>query len=264
MKADHAAEVDRLQTTISEYEARSRERIKGWEDLQHRYEAQNNELHKIRKERDGLLADKAKAEIKAGKQDDEITKLKDERKQLKQDLQTARNELKAEGGLVEELEILREKNRKLSEDYAKLENSVVYEKKQAEQARRAYQDASHHAGMLKNEATTLQDRVAHLQSKVDAEAAKLRELKTQNDESKHLARVKELEQILEARETLLRKKEEELRSIRNNRPTTRATSTQPRSPRAWGNNGSRPTSPGINNGLGNRSSGLRFSSEMSL
>lgn len=264
MKADHAAEVDRLQTTISEYEARSKERINGWEDLQHRYEGQNNELHKIRKERDDLLADKTKAEQKAVKQQDEITKLKDERTQLKHDLQSARNDLKDEGGLKEELEILREKNRKLSEDYSKLEKSVEYEKKQAEGARRAYQDASHHAGMLKNETTTLQERNAHLQSQVDAEAVKLSELKKQNDESKHLARVKELEQTLETRETLLRKKEEELRNIRNNRPATRATSTQPRSPKSWGNNGSRPTSPGINNGVGNRSSGLRFSSDLSF
>lgn len=264
MKTDHAAEVDRLQTTITEWEARYRERIKGWEDLQHRYEAQNNELHKIRKERDGLLEDKKTAETKAGKQEDEIMKLKDEKKQLKQDLQSARDDLKTEGGLKEELEVLREQNRKLSEDYAKLEKSVLYEKNQTESVRRAYQDASHHAGMLKNETTTLQDRVAYLQSQVDAEAVKLRELKTQKDESKHLARVKELEQALEVRENLLRKKEEELRNIRNNRPATRATSTQPRSPKAWGNNGSRPTSPGVNNGVGNRSSGLRFSSEMSL
>jgi chromosome segregation ATPase len=264
MKANHAAEVDRLQTTIIESEARYRERIQGWEDLQHRYEAQNNELHKVRKERDALLEDKTNARIKAGKQEDEITKLKDERKQLKQDLQSARDALKTEGGLKEELEVLREQNRKLSEDYAKLEKSVEYEKKQTESARRAYQDASHHAGMLKNETTTLQDRVAYLQSQVDAEAVKLSELKKQNDESKHSARVKELEQTLEARETLLRKKEEELRTLRNNRPATRATSTQPRSPKAWGNNGSRPTSPGVNNGVGNRSSGLRFSSEMSF
>lgn len=264
MKAAHAAEVDRLQTTITENEARYKERVKGWEDLQHRYEARNKELHQIRKERDNLLVDKTKAEQKAVKQQEEITKLKDERTQLKHDLQSARDDLKTEGGLKEELEVLREQHRKLTEGYAKLERTVEYEKKQAERAREVYQDASHEAGKLKNENNTLQERNARLQSQVDAEAVKLSELKKQNDESKHLAQVKKLEDALKARETLLQKKEEELRNIRNNRPTTRATSTQPRSPKSWGNNGSRPTSPGINNGVGNRGSGLRFSSEMSF
>lgn len=264
MKADHATEVDRLQTTITETEARSRERIKGWEDLQHRYEARNKELHQIRKERDGLLADKTKAEQKATKQQEEITKLKDERTQLKHDLAAARNDLKAEGGLKEELEVLREQNRKLSDDYAKLERSVEYEKGQAEYARIQYQNASQKASELGVENESFRKEIEKIQRLLDAEAAKLSELKMKNDQSKHLAQVEELKQTLEARETLLRKKEDELRNIRNNRPATRATSTQPRSPKSWGNNGSRPTSPGINNGVGNRGSGLRFSSEMSL
>lgn len=257
MKADHAAEVDRLESTISEYEARSQERIKGWEDLQHRYEARNKELHQIRKERDSLQADKAKSEQKAVKQQDEITKLKDERTELKHDLQSARDDLKAEGGLKEELEVLREENRKLNKDNADLTKKKEYEKGQAEYVRIQYQDASHSASELGIENASLKKENEKIQRLLEAEAAKLSKLKMQNDESKHLARVRELEQTLEARDTLLRKKEDELRNIRNNRPATRATSTQPRSPKSWGN-GSRPTSPGVNNGVGNRSSGLRF------
>ncbi|EED17923.1 conserved hypothetical protein [Talaromyces stipitatus ATCC 10500] len=264
MKTDHAAEVDRLQETITDYETRSKERIKGWEDLQHRYETRNKELHQLRRERDGLTVDKAKLEQKVVKQQEEITKLKDERTQLKHDLESARKDLKAEGGLSGELETLRQKIRELTDDHTKLTKTLEYEKKQAEYAREQYQNASSRAAELANEKQALQSQQMILQSQVDAEAVKLKELKLQNGEAKHLARVKELEQTLESRESLLRKKEEELRTIRNNRPATRATSTQPRSPKSWGN-GSRPTSPGINNnGLGNRGSGLRFSSEMSF
>lgn len=263
MKAEHAAEVGRLQNMIAEHEARLADRVKGWEDLQHRYEGRNKEFHKLRKERDSLIAEKAKFEQRGVKQQEEITKLKDERTQLKHDLESARNAVKAEGGLKEELEKAREEIRQLSSNNASLERKAEYERRQAEYTREQYQNASNSAAQSGNEVRQLKTDNEDLRRRLAAETAKLREIKMQNDEFKHTSRVKELEQMLEARETLLRKKEEELRNIRNNRPTTRATSTQPRSPKSWGN-GSRPTSPGINNGIGSRGSGLRFSSEMSF
>jgi chromosome segregation ATPase len=264
LKANHAAEVSRLQTTISEHEARSVERVKGWEDLQHRYESLNNEFHKIRKERDDLVSEKTKVEQKVARHQEEITKLKDERTQLKHDLEAARDDIKAQGGSKEELEEEREKNRQLSQKYASLERRVKYESGQAAYVLQQYQTASTEGANLATERNELKTANEELSRRLATEAAKLSELKMQNDQQKHLARIEELEQSLEARDTLLRKKEEEIRNFRNNRPATRATSTQPRSPKSWGN-GSRPTSPGVNNnGVGNRVSGLRFSSEMSF
>ncbi|KAH8702136.1 class II histone deacetylase complex subunits 2 and 3-domain-containing protein [Talaromyces proteolyticus] len=259
MKSNHAAEIDRLQTTLSSLEDRSAERDKGWEVLQHRYESRTKEVHQTRQERDKLVTEKTKTEQKLARQQDEITKLKDERTQLKQDLEAARNDLKAEGGMKEELENAREEIRKLTISNASLERKTEYERKQAEYTREQYQNASNAAAQSGNEIRQLKEENAEIKNKLAAEAVKLREIRAQTDETRHTARIKELEQALESRETLLRRKEEELRNLRNNRPTTRATSTQPRSPK-WGN-GSRPTSPGINNG---RFSNLRFSSEMSF
>jgi chromosome segregation ATPase len=235
------------------------ERNKSWETLQHRFEYRTNDLHKTRQERDQLSTEKTKMEQKLTRHQDEITKLKDERTQLKHDLEAARNDLKAEGGFKEELENAREEIRKLTLSNSSLERKAEYEKKQAEYTREQYQNASNVAAQSANEIRQLRDENAEINKKIAAETAKLKEIRIQNDEFKHVTRIKELEQALEARETLLRRKEEDLRNIRNNRPATRATSTQPRSPK-WGN-GSRPTSPGVNNG---RMSNLRFSSEMSL
>jgi hypothetical protein len=259
MKSNHAAELDRLQTLLSKAEDRSMERNKSWETLQHRFEYRTNDLHKTRQERDQLSTEKTKIEQKLTRHQDEITKLKDERTQLKHDLEAARNDLKAEGGFKEELENAREEIRKLTLSNSSLERKAEYEKKQAEYTREQYQNASNVAAQSANEIRQLRDENAEINKKIAAETAKLKEIRIQNDEFKHVTRIKELEQALEARETLLRRKEEDLRNIRNNRPATRATSTQPRSPK-WGN-GSRPTSPGVNNG---RMSNLRFSSEMSL
>lgn len=266
MKADHAAEVSRLQNQVSEFEARSTERAKGWESLQHRYESLDKEYHKIRKERDNLVAEKAKVEQKVTKQEEEIGKLKDERTQLKHEVQSARDDLKAEGGLKEELEKAREEIRQLNEKNAKLERIAERESSQAEYVRNQYQEGSNKVHIMANENKQLRAENEELSRKNAADVTKLREIRMQSDTEKHLARIKQLEQGNETLETLLRKKDEEIRSLRNNRPVTRATSTQPRSPK-WGN-GSRPTSPGINNngnnGVGSRGSGLRFSSEMSF
>ncbi|OKL64395.1 hypothetical protein UA08_00406 [Talaromyces atroroseus] len=264
LKAEHTAEVSQLQDTISELKARSEERVKGWEDLQHRYESRNKEFHKTRKERDDLVSEKAKAEQKVSRQQEEITKLKDERTRLKHDLESARDDIKAEGGLKEELEKAREENRQLGLEKAKLQKDFTYESNKAAYTLEQYQIASNKAATLATERNQLQTQVDDLNRRLAVEATKLREIRMKDDEQKHLARVKELEQTLEARDALIRRQDEELRNFRNNRPATRATSTQPRSPKSWGNR-SRPTSPGVNNnGVGNRGSGLRFSSEMSL
>ncbi|KAL1970789.1 hypothetical protein VTN77DRAFT_2623 [Rasamsonia byssochlamydoides] len=274
MKNAHAKELNELQTTLSNVQARLREREKMLESLQHRYETRTRELHQIRKERDSLVDRISKAEQRLEKQQDEIMKLKDERTQLKHELEAARNDLKAEGGLVEELEAAREEIRRLTKDNASLERKAEYEKKQAEYTREQYQNASTAAAQSGIEIRQLRDENQELKRKIAAEAVKLKEVKMRSDENRHLQRVMELELMLTSRDELLRRKEDELRELRRNRPATRSTSTQPRSPK-WGPGNSRPTSPGINNnnnsnsssnnnGIGGRGSALRFSSEMSL
>jgi chromosome segregation ATPase len=261
MKNTHANDLAQLQV-LSSVQSQLAASEKMLETLQHRYESRTKELHNMRQERDILSEKTTKTDQKLEKQQEETTKLKDERTQLKHDLEAARNALKAEGGLKEELESAREEVRKLTSRNISLERKADYERKQAEYTREQYQNASTAAAQSGMEIRQLKEENEEINRKLAAEAAKLKELRLRDNEAKHLRRVAELELTLAAREELLRRKEEELRNIRNNRPATRATSTQPRSPK-WGPGNSRPTSPGINNGIGGRGSALRFSSEAS-
>jgi chromosome segregation ATPase len=267
MRASNAADIQKLRKELAAAQTRLLERDRVLESLQHRYETRTKDLHNIRRERDRLIETKANYEQRIKKQNEEIIKLKDERAQLKQDLDQAREALKTGGGDMAELEKAREEIRRLTTENAALERKADVANKQAEYTREQYQTASNAAAHSGNELRTLRDENEVLKRKVAGEATRLRELNIQNDESRHLTRIGELESLLSVREDLLQKKEDELREIRKNRPSTRSTSTQPRSPKLNANNYSRPTSPGINNNGSNfpgRGSALRFSSEMSL
>jgi chromosome segregation ATPase len=259
MRNAHAAELEKFQKDLADMQLRLQEREKLLESLQHRYETRTKDLHKIRRERDRLAESKATSDQKMEKQREENSKLKDERTQLRHELEQARDEIKSGGGGVAELEAAREEIRRLTKENAGLERKSDYEARQAEYTREQYQTASNVAAQTGNEVRQLREENETLKRKVDGNAIRLREINIKNDEARHKSRISELEATLAAREDLLRRKEDELREIRKNRPSTRSTSTQPRSPRLTA--GSRPTSPGINNHNG-RGSALRFSSEM--
>lgn len=266
-QSEDAASLEALQKALAAAEYRLQEREKILGSLQHRYESRTNDLHKIRQERDRLLETKSASEQRVEKQKEDITKLKDERSQLKLDLEQAREALKNGGGDMAELEKAREETRRLAKENASLERKADFANKQAEYTREQYQTASNVAAQSGNELRQLKEENEALTRKVAGEASRLREMNLKNDESHHLSRIAELEALLSSREYLLHKKEDELREIRKNRPSTRSTSTQPRSPKLTAGNHSRPTSPGLNNNGSNfpgRGSALRFSSEMSL
>ncbi|KAL4894521.1 class II histone deacetylase complex subunits 2 and 3-domain-containing protein [Aspergillus ambiguus] len=266
MRTTHAAELENLQKALSDTQSRLQEREKILASLQHRYESRTNDLHKTRQERDRLIESKTISEQRVEKQKEDISKLKDERTQLRHELEQAREELKSGGGSVAELETAREEIRRLTKENASLVRKSEYESKQAEYTREQYQTASNVAAQSGNEVRQLREENETLKRKVEGDISHLRELNMKNDSARHLARISELEATLSSREDLLRRKEDELREIKKNRPSTRSTSTQPRSPR-MNTTGSRPTSPGFgNNGSSfpGRGSALRFSSEMSL
>ncbi|KAL4939255.1 hypothetical protein BDV06DRAFT_199233 [Aspergillus oleicola] len=268
MRSDNEATLEKLQKTLAGTQSRLQEREKVLASLQHRYETRTRELHNVRKERDRLLEAKTSSEKRLEKNKDDITKLKDERTQLRHDLEQARESLKTGGGDVAELEKAREEVRRLTKENESLQKKFDLANKQTEYTREQYQTASNVAAQSGNELRQLREENEALKRKAAGEAAKLKEMNTKSDESRHLSRIKELESLLSSREDLLHKKEDELREIRKNRPSTRSTSTQPRSPKITAGNLSRPTSPGLNNNNGNnypgRGSALRFSSEMSL
>lgn len=265
MKTSQANELDQVKQALSDTESRLQEGGKILGELQHRYESRTQEMHKIREERDSLSATKLTLEQRVERQKDEITKLKDERTELKRDLAQARETIKNGGGSAAELEAANEEIRRLTRENAGLERKADYEKNQSEYTREQYQNASTAAAQSATEILELKSENETLKRKVEGEASRLRELNMTNDQERHLSRVKELELTLASRDDLLQKKEDELRELRKNRPSTRSTSVQPRSPK-WSTN-SRPPSPGLNNNhngsnsLG-RGSFLRFSSEM--
>ncbi|EAW14767.1 uncharacterized protein ACLA_001780 [Aspergillus clavatus NRRL 1] len=267
LRTSHANELEMLRKTLADTQSRLQEREGALSMLQHRYEARTTELHKLRQERDRLAEGKVSSEQRLEKQKEEIGKLKDERTQLRHELEKAREALKAGGGSTADVEAAQEEIRRLTKDNASLERKAEYEAKQAEYTREQYQTASNVAAQSGNELRQLKEENESLRRKVVGDASRLREINLKHDEARHLSRVKELEALLASREDLLRRKEDEVRDLRKNRPSTRSTSTQPRSPK-WNAANSRPTSPGINNnngsGISGRGSGLRFSSEMPL
>ena len=220
-------------------------------ELQHRFESVAKIYHKTRIECIHLRESHAASEKRLEKQKEDITKLKDERTELKRELETSRNSLKAGGGTMAELESAREEIRRLSKENTSLVRKADYEKNQGEYTREQYQVASTAAAQLGNENRELREENDTLKRKVAGDVSRLKEITAKNDMGQHLSRIAELESMLAMRDNLLNRKEAELREIRRYRPSTRATSRSPRL-----NPSSRPSSPGIG-----RASQLRHSSE---
>lgn len=269
MQNAHAAEKEQMLSDLSQASSRAQMFEKALSYLQHRYESRTNELHQVRQERDDVVRSKLSIEQRVERQKEDISKLKEDRTKLRAELDESRQELKSGGGNLADLETAREEIRRLTKEQAGLERKADYERNQAEYTREQYQNASTAAAQAGNELRQMQDENEILSRKVEANTAQLRELNLRSDYEIHLARIKELELTLAARDELLRRKEEELQDIRKNRPSTRSTSTQPRSPKITAS--SRPTSPGVGyngngnsngNGLAGRGSALRFSSGM--
>jgi hypothetical protein len=269
MKAIHAAEQTDLRSELAQANSRWRELEKSLGILQHRYESRTDEFHKIRQERDRLAENKTSTEERVEKQMNIISKLKAEREDLKGQLEEVRKTLKDGGGSPAELEALREEIRRLTDENSILEHKAKFEQGQTEYIRDQYQTASTTAAQSGTENRQLTIENEELKRQVEGNMVRLHEINTKNTSARHVARIEELETTLALRDEFLRKKEDELREIRKNRPSTRSTSTQPRSPK-WA--GSRPTSPGVgqngngngNGGLSGRGSALRYSSEMRL
>ncbi|KGO63979.1 Histone deacetylase complex, subunit 2/3 [Penicillium italicum] len=265
MKHIHASEKAQFQTELARANLRFQEMEKALGVLQHRYESRTKELHATRQERDRVAESKPSLEQRVEKQKETISSLKEERAELKRELEEARQALKNGGGSSAELETAREEIRRLVKENSNLERKAEFEKNQSEYTREQYQTASTAAAQSGTQNRHLAAENEKLKRKAESNAVQLRELHMKDESARHLARIEELELTLAARDEFLRRKEDELREIRKNRPSTRSTSTQPRSPK-WAN--SRPTSPGVghngngNGGLGGRGSALRYSSEM--
>lgn len=250
-------EVSQLQTALEKMKTNLQTTEKSFSQLQHRYETRLNNYHKLRQELDEALEASQKSSERLERQKNEISKLKDEKAALTKELDEARTTIKEGGGTDAELEKAREEVRRLIKENASLQRTVQQERSQTEYTRQQYQNASTAAAQTAMELRQLEEELGEMKAKAAGDLTKLKQLRLQNDEQTHLARIKELEMTLAQRDEMLNRKEEELRELKKNRPSTRATSLQPRSPK-WG--ASRPASPGPNNVPGGnlRGSALRF------
>ncbi|KAK2865312.1 hypothetical protein FQN49_003705, partial [Arthroderma sp. PD_2] len=254
------AEIESLHTTLASAKAKVQALEASIGALQYRYEAKHNLLHETRHELDVEREAMKKAQTKFDRQKEEVSRLKDRNAELLAELEGARETIKSGGGLESDLEESREEVRKLEKTMASLERTVTQERSQTEYTRQQYQNASTSAAQSAMEVRQLEERVQDLGKKANGEAARLKELRMKENEKLHVSRIRELEALLATRERLLTKKEEEIREMKKNRPSTRATSMQPRSPK-YGT--SRPSSPGPNNiGSAVRGSALKFRAEI--
>ena len=259
-KGEHSAEVEKLRSDLEDMRNRLQTTETHFATLQHRFETKHNQYHKIRKDLEVAIEGTKRSATRIERQRDEILKLKEDKLDLTKQLEEARNMIKSGGGSQAELVTSQEETRRLTAENQKLQRTVQYEKSQAEYTRQQYQNASSKAAQYGTEVSQLEEKVKELKQKASEEAARLKELKQKNDAKTHLERIKELEMTLAQRDAVLTKKEEEIHELRKNRPNTRATSMQPRSPKL-NNNSSRPASPAPNNATPRASSALRFRSE---
>ncbi|KAM5464697.1 hypothetical protein MauCBS54593_006788 [Microsporum audouinii] len=253
-------DIENLRHILTSTKAKVKELEASIGSLQYRYEAKHNLLHQTRHELDVERESAKKSQTRLERQKEEISRLKDRNAGLVAELEAARNTIKSGGGLEADLEKSREDVRRLEKTIASLERTVQQERSQTEYTRQQYQTASTSAAQSAMEARRLDERVQDLEKKANGEAVRLKELKMKKDGEMQLARIKELEALLATREALLTRKEEEIREMKKNRPSTRATSMQPRSPKYGA---SRPSSPGPNNiGSAVRGSALKFRAEI--
>ncbi len=219
----HQVEMQRIQSRLQEH-------VEALTELQYRFEDQNKEMVTLRGERDAAIAASAGNSRNLEKLKANIAKMKEEHETLAAELVDARTALLNSTPEVADLEKARAEARQAAADKARLENRIQSMTKELEFTRTQYQSASTAAAEASMEVVALQEENTVLKRKASGETAKLRQLNSGKDTETHLARIKELEQTLESREELLKRKEEEIKAQTRQRGLGTRASSNPRSP----------------------------------
>lgn len=241
-------EKDRLQNSLMEKDAQFEEMTLSLSALQHRYETQKKEFHRLRKESRLLESKKVASDSMRERLSTENVSLREQRAQLQNELHAARLALREGGGTTADLESLREANENLQKERDSLQRSNENIKRDFEFTRQQYQLASSSASDLASQSAENEAEIAKLKIHASDEKRRLREMNVSEHERQHKVAVVRLEDQVAAMEKLLMKKEEELERARRSRGVqTRAGSAQPQpgSPRLVGRGGgeSRGASP---------------------
>ncbi|KAI9707765.1 MAG: hypothetical protein M1836_000727 [Candelina mexicana] len=246
----HQAEKERIETRL-------REHVDALTDLQFRFEDQSKEMVAIRGERDDAIIATAATSRRLEKITADTAKLKEGRDNLEAELVDARAALLNSTPEIAELEKARAEHRRAVVDRTKLENRVQSMTKELEFTRTQYQTASTAAAEASMEVVTLREKNAVLERKASGESVKLRQINSSKDIDMHLARIRELEQILESREELLKRKDEELKAQTRQRGLGTRASSVPRSPMPH-SRASSPASAFVSTSMGRGGHPLRY------
>ncbi|KAL9617279.1 MAG: hypothetical protein Q9160_007906 [Pyrenula sp. 1 TL-2023] len=239
---------ERLQNSLLERDAQLEDMTLSLSALQHRYETQKKDFHRLRKENRLLESKKAASDSMRERLSSENVSLREQRAQLQNDLHAAQLALKEGGGTTADLESLREANEKLQKERDSCQKSIEHTKRDFEFTRQQYQHASSTASDLASQSAENEAEIAKLKIQASDEKRRLREMNVNEHEKQHRVAVIRLEDQVATMEKLLMKKEEELERARRGRGVqTRAGSAQPQpgSPRLVGRGGgeSRGASP---------------------
>ena len=236
------------------------EHVLSLEALQHRYETRMKQSHAEKNSLQKLQAEKDVVQKRLEKSLADNLALKEQQVRQMAELATSRQELVAGGGAMAEVEAARAEARSHLEKNASLEKSIANIRRDFEFTRQQYQEASTAAAENGSRVLELESENAQLQRQATDEKRKLKELNFKADVQRYLSRIDELELMLQTRDTMLQRKEDELKAIRKGRGvSTRGTSVQPGSPKPSGSRGGSPApgllAPGVH--APNRASALR-------
>ena len=225
------------------------EHIAALSALQYQYESRSRLIAQMRDNNKDLTASLENAKFKVQSLMDELAINKEARKNLEVDLKEARLQLaNSSNPAVQELAEATLARVKAEESLQKVQKKYDLSLKDLDFTRQQYQTASTSAVEISANANALERQVAELTYKADARVIQLQERNQATASARLQARVRELEQIISQRDSMLRRKEEEVRDLgrRGRGMQTRGTSVTPasatgRSPKA--NASSRGVSP---------------------
>ncbi|KAI5285733.1 hypothetical protein KEM54_000333 [Ascosphaera aggregata] len=199
--------------------------------LQYRYETKHNSYHKMRQNLEKSLRNTKRLEDELQRLKQDNAALRDERVKLRGQYEELRDTKKSESEMANALIEAKEATITLQKENASLKRQTEQERAQAEYTRIQYQNASSAAAQSALENRQLEDKIGQLQEQAEGRAVQLKQMRMNDNEKTHLARIAELEMLLDTRDRILSSREEELHELKKNRPSTRATSNQPRSTR---------------------------------
>ncbi|KIX08982.1 uncharacterized protein Z518_00060 [Rhinocladiella mackenziei CBS 650.93] len=218
-KSEH--DRDRLQEQLDQWK-------KDHADLQRRYEKRMTKCHELDKANQKLLKTIENNQSRHEKTGEDNVALKKKVAELQAELETVRTEVKSGGGDAAAVEVAREEARMLLAKNIHLERSLENTRKDFEFTRSQYQDASNKAAEFATQVRELEEIVTDLTKQAADEKRRLKETNFEDSVKKHLAKISELELEKKSRDMLLRKLEEENRSLKRNRGVqTRGSSVQP-------------------------------------